>query len=150
MKVSRSSPENSRPEACYFPITRILDVFKEISKYFDLFCVEKSLAAKIQHIFKEKILEKFFRTHRKNLSGLTGQICPDSPEKFFRQTYLHLIHILKNDKCKCSVQYVWGKICGIYNKSCMYSTTIFQLYILHSTFAFSSCPNNYVGRALGF
>jgi hypothetical protein len=47
MKVSRSSPENSRPEACYFPITRILDVFKEISKYFDLFCVEKSLAAKI-------------------------------------------------------------------------------------------------------
>ena len=100
-------------------------------------------------IFSKKISEKFC-VDRKNFSGLTGKIFPDSPEKFFRQTYLHLIHILKNDKCKCSVQYVWGKICGIYNKPCMYSTTIFQWQILHSTSPFSSCPNSYIGRALDF
>ena len=38
-------------------------------------------------------------------------------------------------------------IYGIYSKPYMYSTTVFQWYILHIICSFSSCPNSYISRA---
>ena len=44
LKASRSSTENSRLEACYFPITWIMDaLLLSKNKYFDLFCKAKYL-----------------------------------------------------------------------------------------------------------
>ena len=87
--VSKSSPENSRPEACYFPITQ------SISKYFDPFCmgacyfpITQSIFKYLTHFVREKVWilrnlnfldesehSKHFlkKKNLENFSGLTGK-----------------------------------------------------------------------------
>ena len=59
--IFRSSTENSRPEACYFPITRIMDaLLLSNNKYNDLFCMAKSLNFEIFNFLDESEGSQYF------------------------------------------------------------------------------------------